>query len=221
MFTPLNIKKLTNVSIVTLKKYGHKYELALYPNKLYEYQHNITKDIDQILHTRTIYSSVSKGAVCSRKNLECFNMTDDQIIEYILKHGTEQKNIKTRNVEQQIVERQISEYLSKKLMLNGKMLSMDKLLEIVKKRVVQINRDPKVQAQDILKELCKNGYDVVPLVIRIRNNEKFIEDFKNYEIKNQMIIMKWSDFKDFKKIADKNKILFEIVENEIEDEEIC
>ncbi|KAG0417041.1 Ribosome maturation protein SDO1, partial [Dictyocoela roeselum] len=206
MFTPLNIKKLTNVSIVTLKKFGRKYELALYPNKFYEFQNGMTSDLDTILHTRTIFSSVSKGEICSKKDLKCFDMSEDKIIEYILRHGTEQKSSKTRNVEMQAIERQIVEYLSKKLLFDGKMVSREKLRDAVRKRTIQTKRDPKVQAQDIIKELCKEGYEVVPLIIKIRNYNAFHDELEKYEIKNGLVEMKWSDFREFKKMANKRKI---------------
>lgn len=34
LFTPTNQKRLTNVSVVRLKKGGNRYELACYPNKV-------------------------------------------------------------------------------------------------------------------------------------------------------------------------------------------
>lgn len=61
MFLPENRKRLTNVCVVSLKKFGRRYEVAVYPNKLYEYRNGITPAITDIVHTDQIFSSVSKG----------------------------------------------------------------------------------------------------------------------------------------------------------------
>lgn len=61
MFLPENQKRLTNVSVVSLKKFGKRYELAVYPNKLYEYRNGMNTPLSEILHTDQIFASVSKG----------------------------------------------------------------------------------------------------------------------------------------------------------------
>lgn len=40
-FTPVNQVKLTNVSIVRLKKGGKRFELACYPNKVIEWRNKV------------------------------------------------------------------------------------------------------------------------------------------------------------------------------------
>lgn len=61
MFLPENQKRLTNVSVVSLKKFGKRYELAVYPNKLYEYRNGMNTPLSEILHTDQIFVNVSKG----------------------------------------------------------------------------------------------------------------------------------------------------------------
>ena len=41
IFTPINQVKLTNVSIVRLKKGGKRFELACYKNKVQEYRNKV------------------------------------------------------------------------------------------------------------------------------------------------------------------------------------
>ncbi|VDL89461.1 unnamed protein product [Schistocephalus solidus] len=41
IFTPINQKRLTNVSVVRLKKNGNRYEIACYPNKVHAWRENL------------------------------------------------------------------------------------------------------------------------------------------------------------------------------------
>ena len=41
LFTPVNQKRLTNVSVVRLKMGGNRYELACYPNKVKAWRENL------------------------------------------------------------------------------------------------------------------------------------------------------------------------------------
>lgn len=41
IFTPINQVKLTNVSVVRLKKGGKRFELACYRNKVQEYRNKV------------------------------------------------------------------------------------------------------------------------------------------------------------------------------------
>ena len=41
IFTPVNQVKLTNVSVVRLKKGGRRFELACYKNKVLEFRHKV------------------------------------------------------------------------------------------------------------------------------------------------------------------------------------
>ncbi|EPR78068.1 Shwachman-Bodian-Diamond syndrome like protein [Spraguea lophii 42_110] len=64
-------KKLINVSIVTLKKYNKRYELAVIPNKLLLYRENKI-ELSEVLHTWTIFKDVSEGTICSKEDLALF-----------------------------------------------------------------------------------------------------------------------------------------------------
>jgi ribosome maturation protein SDO1 len=61
IFTPSNQNRLTNVSIVRLKKGGIRFEIACYKNKVLEFRSNIETDLDEVLQTHSVYTNVSKG----------------------------------------------------------------------------------------------------------------------------------------------------------------
>lgn len=63
IFTPINQVKLTNVSIVRMKKGGKRYELACYKNKVLEWRNGVETDIDNVLQTHQVFLNVSKGQV--------------------------------------------------------------------------------------------------------------------------------------------------------------
>ncbi|KAJ3079334.1 hypothetical protein HK100_010445, partial [Physocladia obscura] len=69
VFTPSNQQRLTNVSVVRLKKGGLRFELACYKNKVVEWRQQIETDIDEVLQTHTIYTNVSKGQTAATEDL--------------------------------------------------------------------------------------------------------------------------------------------------------
>jgi ribosome maturation protein SDO1 len=82
IFTPINQVKLTNVSVIRLKKGGKRFELACYKNKVVEYRNKVTKDLDEVLQSRIIFTNVSKGLTAKTSELgQSFGTEDpDKII---------------------------------------------------------------------------------------------------------------------------------------------
>uniref|UniRef100_A0A915Q4K7 Ribosome maturation protein SBDS n=1 Tax=Setaria digitata TaxID=48799 RepID=A0A915Q4K7_9BILA len=78
--TPTNVKLLTNVAVVRMKK---------------------EKDIDEVLQTHTVFTNVSKGQVAKREELNAVFGTDDQleICKIILEKGDLQVSEKERQVQ--------------------------------------------------------------------------------------------------------------------------
>ncbi|WUR04663.1 ribosome biogenesis protein SBDS [Vairimorpha necatrix] len=182
MFTPANMKKLTNVSIITLKKYNKTYSIPVYPNKLYEYHHNISPLSDCIPST-IIYKNVTTGIRCSKEDLSLFNLPVLDIIKYIILYGHEQKNILTREYELQMIENQIVDRVRKKIQKDGKFMRNEECRRVVK-RVYNINMGSvKGQVLEIISVLEREGYEKVKMRVEVDGEEKFIDsgEYKKFK----------------------------------------
>jgi len=98
IFTPTNQVRLTNVSIVRLKKGGFRFEIACYPNKVNDWRSKVEGNLDEVLQSRAVFTNVSKGEVAKKDVLsKVFNTDDlDKIIAEILKKGELQVSGKER-----------------------------------------------------------------------------------------------------------------------------
>ncbi|CAG8599760.1 25103_t:CDS:2, partial [Racocetra persica] len=67
---PSNQIKLTNVSIVRLKKGGKRFEIACYKNKVMEWRNGVETDLDEVLQIKNVFSNVSKGQVAAQSDLQ-------------------------------------------------------------------------------------------------------------------------------------------------------
>lgn len=74
---PSNLIKLTNVSVVRLKKEGKRFEIACYKNKVVEWRNGIEKDIDEVLQTNSVFTNVSKGQIACMEDLKKIFKTED------------------------------------------------------------------------------------------------------------------------------------------------
>lgn len=92
--------KLTNVSLVRLKKARKRFEIACYQNKVQDYRKGVEKDLDEVLQIHQVFINVSKGQVASKEDLnKCFETTDiDEIITEILTKGEIQLSERERQV---------------------------------------------------------------------------------------------------------------------------
>jgi ribosome maturation protein SDO1 len=86
--------RLTNVSIVRLKKGGKRFEgyslistltqAACYKNKVLEWRSGVETDIDEVLQVHSVFLNVSKGQVANHDDLrKCFktDIIDDILLE--------------------------------------------------------------------------------------------------------------------------------------------
>ncbi|KAL7410686.1 SBDS protein C-terminal domain-containing protein [Mrakia frigida] len=91
--------KLTNVSIVRLKKGGKRFEIACYKNKVQEWRAGVETDLDEVLQIEKVFINVSKGQAANSDELQkCFGKTDqDEIVKEILKKGELQVGEKERS----------------------------------------------------------------------------------------------------------------------------
>ncbi|CAB4252522.1 similar to Saccharomyces cerevisiae YLR022C SDO1 Essential protein involved in 60S ribosome maturation [Maudiozyma barnettii] len=92
--------KLTNVSLVRLRKERKRFEVACYQNKVQDYRKGIEKDMDEVLQIHQVFMNVSKGLVASKEDLQkCFGTTNvDDIIQLILQKGEIQLSEKERQI---------------------------------------------------------------------------------------------------------------------------
>jgi len=98
---PANQIKLTNVSIVRLRKGGKRFEVACYKNKVLDWRSGAETDLDEVVQIESIFFNVSKGALAPQEDLKkAFGTTDTlEIIKEILKKGELQVGEKERNHE--------------------------------------------------------------------------------------------------------------------------
>ena len=82
---PSNQIKLTNVSLVRLRRAGKRFEIACYKNKVQEWRNGIETDIDDVLQIANVFVNVSKGEVAKSQDLQkAFNSTDrDTIVKEV------------------------------------------------------------------------------------------------------------------------------------------
>jgi ribosome maturation protein SDO1 len=116
IFQPSNQIKLTNVSIVRLKKGGKRFEIACYKNKVAEWRTQVEKDLDNVLQIPSVFINVSKGQVANRTDLVKSFKTDnvDEIIQEILSKGEVQVNEKERAQQMDNVHRDIAMIVAEK-----------------------------------------------------------------------------------------------------------
>ncbi|AFN83577.1 putative exosome subunit [Encephalitozoon romaleae SJ-2008] len=223
MFTPLNQKKLVNVSIVALKKFGRRYELGVYPNKLYEYRNGMATPLNEILLTDTIYRSVSKGEIAGQDDLDLFCKSHEEIVREILNNGYEQKNEATRIYEQEKTEREIIEFLRNKVTKGGRHLNEASLKEAIGKVHNIYIGNSKKQSQEILGKLEKMGFDRVGIKVSVDMNDKVMEFAKkNGEVYDGYVIIRSECFPKFKEVCEGERVKYLILRREEpEDEEIC
>jgi len=100
IFTPVNQKLLTNVSVVRYKRGGKRFEIACYPNKVQSWRKGIEKDLGEVLQAERVFMNVSKGVLAKKEDLQkCFEIDDEKkIVMMILEKGEVQVSEKERQL---------------------------------------------------------------------------------------------------------------------------
>ncbi|KAI0932847.1 hypothetical protein AcW1_000149 [Taiwanofungus camphoratus] len=108
--------KLTNVSIVRLKKGGKRFEIACYKNKVQEWRSGVETNLDDVLQIANVYINVSKGELAKAQDLQkAFGTTDqDPIVKEILKKGELQVGEKEREHDLTSIRREIATLVAEK-----------------------------------------------------------------------------------------------------------
>ncbi|KAH3680146.1 hypothetical protein WICMUC_000547 [Wickerhamomyces mucosus] len=113
---PSNQIKLTNVSLVRMKKGKKRFEIACYQNKVQDWRSNVEKDIDEVLQIPQVFLNVSKGQVAPNDDLQkSFGTTNqDKIVMEILQKGEIQLSEKERQAKGSQIQAEVLQIISTK-----------------------------------------------------------------------------------------------------------
>jgi ribosome maturation protein SDO1 len=121
---PSNQIKLTNVSLVRIKKGKKRFEIACYKNKVLEYRSGVEKDLDNVLQIPSVFLNVSKGQVAPVEDLKKAwpdpehkgkALPTDQIVLEILKKGELQVGEKERHAQVENIRNEVLDIVVGKL----------------------------------------------------------------------------------------------------------
>ncbi|KAI1213062.1 UPF0023 family protein [Annulohypoxylon truncatum] len=115
---PSNQIKLTNVSLVRLKKGKKRFEIACYKNKVLEWRSGIETDLDEVLQIPNVFLNVSKGQTAPSAELaKAFGKDKplNDIILEILNKGELQVGEKERAAQLDRVHNEVVSIVASKL----------------------------------------------------------------------------------------------------------
>ncbi|KAL8951938.1 MAG: hypothetical protein Q9222_002122 [Ikaeria aurantiellina] len=115
---PSNQIRLTNVSLVRLKKGKKRFEIACYKNKVLEYRSGVETDLDNVLQIPSVFLSVSKGQTAPTQDLaKAFGPKTplNDIIMEILNKGEMQVGEKERHAQLERVHNEVIDIVAGKL----------------------------------------------------------------------------------------------------------
>ncbi|KAL8842228.1 MAG: hypothetical protein Q9170_000634 [Blastenia crenularia] len=115
---PSNQIRLTNVSLVRLKKGKKRFEIACYKNKVLEYRSGVETDLDNVLQIPSVFLSVSKGQTAPTQDLaKAFGpkIPVNDIIMEILNKGEMQVGEKERHAQLERVHNEVIDIVAGKL----------------------------------------------------------------------------------------------------------
>ncbi|KAF5312171.1 hypothetical protein D9619_003106 [Psilocybe cf. subviscida] len=113
---PSNQIKLTNVSIVRLKKGGKRFEIACYKNKVQEFRNGVETNLDDVLQINNVFVNVSKGEVAKHGDLQkAFGKMElSDVVKEILKKGEVQVGEKERDHDLASLRKEIATLVAEK-----------------------------------------------------------------------------------------------------------
>ncbi|PSS03761.1 SBDS protein C-terminal domain-domain-containing protein [Coniella lustricola] len=115
---PSNQIRLTNVSLVRLKKGKQRFEIACYKNKVLEWRQGVETDLDNVLQITNVFLDVAKGATAPNAQLEKSfgkGVKRDDIILEILNKGDIQVGDRERTAELERVHAEVISIVASKL----------------------------------------------------------------------------------------------------------
>ncbi|KAG9526247.1 Shwachman-Bodian-diamond syndrome protein, partial [Aureobasidium melanogenum] len=114
---PSNQIKLTNVSLVRMKKGKKRFEVACYKNKVLEWRSGVETDLDNVLQIPNVFLNVSKGQAAPSADLQkAFGKVPlNDIILEILNKGELQVGEKERHAQLERVHAEVIDIVAGKL----------------------------------------------------------------------------------------------------------
>lgn len=114
---PSNQIRLTNVSMVRLKKGKKRFEIPAYKNTVQSYRAGNETDLDNVLQVNNVFLNVSKGQVAPNDELKkAFpGMTREEVVLEILKKGEIQVGEKERAQEHDRIHREVIDIVAGRL----------------------------------------------------------------------------------------------------------
>ncbi|KAL9100828.1 MAG: hypothetical protein Q9163_003839 [Psora crenata] len=115
---PSNQIRLTNVSLVRLKKGKKRFEIACYKNKVLEYRSGAETDLDNVLQIHSVFLSVSKGQTAPTEDLKKAFGKDvslDDMIQEILRKGEMQVGEKERHAQAERLHHEVIDIVAGKV----------------------------------------------------------------------------------------------------------
>ncbi|EMC92215.1 hypothetical protein BAUCODRAFT_126209 [Baudoinia panamericana UAMH 10762] len=111
---PSNQIRLTNVSLVRLKKGKKRFEIACYKNTVTSFRAGNETDLDNVLQIPNVFLNVSKGQVAPNEDLKkAFpGMTREEVVLEILRKGEIQVGEKERGAELERLQREVVEIVA-------------------------------------------------------------------------------------------------------------
>ncbi|WVQ76215.1 SBDS family rRNA metabolism protein [Cryptococcus sp. DSM 104548] len=163
--------KLTNVSIVRIKKGGKRFEIACYQNKVSEFRSGVETDLSEILQIEQVFANVPKGQVAKKEDWQKAFQTEDmnKAIEEILRKGELQINNLERTQHLSSLSREIATIVTE--MTVDPNTSRKHTVGMVEKAMAEVgfnvkaDKPAKAQALDLIKKLSEG--EVLP-VRRVR-----------------------------------------------------
>lgn len=204
IFTPTNQIRLTNVAVVRMKKGGKRFEIACYKNKVMSWRSGAEKDLDEVLQTSSVFTNVSKGQVAKKDDLAKSFGTDDltEICKQILAKGELQVSDKERQSQLETNFRDIATIVAEKCVNpETKRPYTVNLIERAMKDIhysVKPHKSTKQQALEVIKQL-KESIQIQRAHMRLR------------------LVL---PAKDGKRLKEKLKPFFKVVESEDFDDQL-
>lgn len=116
IFTPSNKVKLTNVSVVRLKRGGKRFELACYKNRVADYRAKKCRSLDDVLQIPSVFANVSKGELAKKEDIvKAFGTDDlDKVAAHILEQGEVQVSGKEWDAQAAALSKEIAGIIAEK-----------------------------------------------------------------------------------------------------------
>ncbi|KAI5181048.1 ribosome maturation protein SDO1 [Nematocida sp. AWRm80] len=185
IFTPENIKRLENVTVITFKTKNRSYEVAAVPNRLYEYKRNKKIPIGEIVHTTSIFTDISKGEIAKKADIlkDLKTKTLEDALVFILDNGVEKKDRATREYENESIRKSVKEGIFTRVRtVENELLSAEEQERLLKRVEYSPSTKPiKVQINDVIKKAIQIGYTRRTIRISISPKDLTLIDWTKLE----------------------------------------